>query len=162
MTRRVVATTMLFVVAGVVHEWAGPVANSAAKQDPCPATIVSPRAPPPGSKGLIAAQWFGHRGLWVDLQPSGVAAYPNARTVTNGWIETKAIWWRGGPAVGRLHVTGRRLSTGVGVMRAIVSTGSGRRGLQPSGLLFSKPGCWRVTGRSGATTLTYVLVVRKP
>jgi hypothetical protein len=126
----------------------------------CPATVVQTRRPPPGSKGLIAASWYGHNGLWVDLEPNGVAAYPNARRLPSGWIETKAVWWRARSAAGRLTIRGKRLYSIRDRMRAQVPEGSGSRGLQPSGLLFPSPGCWKITGKSGGASLSYVVAVR--
>jgi hypothetical protein len=58
---------------------------------------------------------------------------------------------------GRLRITGRRINGPAPPLRAHVPSGYGEGArLQASGLIFKTQGCWRVTGRVGRTTLTFV------
>ena len=72
-------------------------------------------------------------------------------------------WWRVVP--GRLVLTGRRLD-GAGRLATDAGTVSeyGPTGFVPSGVVFSDPGCWEITGRIGRTTLSFRtrVVIRRP
>jgi hypothetical protein len=77
----------------------------------------------------------------------------------DGTIWAKQGWWRGLPGV--LRVTGRRLDAPAPPLRADIRGGYGTQGFIPVGLTFPTVGCWRVTGRLGPASLTYVVRVTK-
>jgi hypothetical protein len=127
----------------------------------CPVTAVALRPPPVRTAHLVSGGWYGREGLWAKLPLEGIAAYPDALILPSGWIQLKLVWWRGERARGRLSVEGRALLGRSATLRSVIPRGSGLQGIQPTALQFSRPGCWRVTGRSGAASITFVLDVRK-
>jgi hypothetical protein len=54
---------------------------------------------------------------------------------------------------------GRRTGKTAPRLRASVSDAFRARGFQPSGLTFPATGCWRVPGRVGRATLTFVVKI---
>jgi hypothetical protein len=96
----------------------------------------------------------GH--LAAGILPGGGS---RATVEDDGSIHAKLGWWRGAP--GRLRITGRRLDAVAPPLVAHVPTGYGRRGFQPTGLVFPTVGCWRVEGRVGDARLTFVVKVSK-
>ncbi len=78
----------------------------------------------------------------------------------DGSIYAKVGWWRGVP--GNLVVSGRRLDRSAPPLRAGVPNGSyGNEGFIPSALTFPTVGCWRVIGKQGGASLTFVVKVTK-
>ena len=98
-------------------------------------------------------RWYGRDGLWVSLPT------PNTRPdrQPNGLLHLKIAWWRLTP--GNLSENAIRLDV-PGRAAAQVPSGNGMTGLQPTGVLFPKPGCWEVQGRVNTTTVTIVVKVR--
>jgi len=72
----------------------------------------------------------------------------------------KFPWWR--EARGRLTIKGTRLDGGAPALRARIPGGYGLIGFQATKVLFSTPGCWRVTGMVGDEKLSFVTLVLKP
>lgn len=134
----------------------------------CPVTLTrTHRAVPPGAGFAAAGFNYGnvylraqlywpHGTLTAGILPSGGAM---AIINPNGSISAKLGWWRG--VRGKLVIRGRRLDAIALPLRARVPNGYGSRGFQASGLTFSTVGCWRVVGKVGRTTLTFVVKVTK-
>lgn len=79
----------------------------------------------------------------------------------DGTLSTKFPWFRLAP--GGVQVTADRLDGPTGKFRADVGTVAeyGDQGFTPSGLYWSEPGCWRITGQlAGHSPLTFVLQVQ--
>ncbi len=88
-------------------------------------------------------------------------AYP--RSDHNFYVDPrgqKVAWYRDIP--GRLRVAGSRLDAKAAPLKADITHGYGLIGFQVSGLVFSSPGCWRVSAHlvSGARTRTYDFYIR--
>jgi hypothetical protein len=82
----------------------------------------------------------------------------------DGSISTKLAWWRGmsNKLVGRrLVIGGRRLDAHAPPLRASVPVGYGALGIQPTGLTFPTVGCWKVVGKQGRASLSFVVKVTK-
>jgi hypothetical protein len=140
-----------------------------------PASSACPVTPPPrglkgvptGSGEFSAAHFnYGNRSIRVELWPHarliagtlpGGGSY--ARINADGSIHAKLGWWRGLP--GRLTIQGRRLDAHAALLRADVPIGYGRTGFVATALSFSTVGCWKVVGRVGPATLTFVVAVGK-
>ena len=100
----------------------------------------------------------GNGRLWVELYPRGIigpANYGHARP--NGAIWVKFPWTRGVP--GDLRITGRRLDADAPAAQSSIPDGYGRTGFQSTAVIFPSPGCWEVTGRVGAASLTFITKV---
>jgi hypothetical protein len=114
---------------------------------------------------------YGTANLRVQLWPHGTLVagrFPDGGSMAairrDGSISAKFAWWRGESAglVGhKLVITDRRLDAPVKPLRGEVPDGYGSLGIQPTGLIFSTVGCWRVTGRQGPFSLTFVVRVTK-
>ena len=80
------------------------------------------------------------------------------RRQPDGSIYAKILWRRDPKrAGGRFRVTGRRLDGPGSSLRA--SLNQDHRKFVPSSLVFSDPGCWRVTARAGDARVRYVVRV---
>ena len=77
----------------------------------------------------------------------------------DGALGIKVGWER--LAHGQLSVGGRRLDGQAAPARAYIPDGYGDIGFQPIYLVFPAPGCWEITGRLGAMTLTFIVLVEK-
>ncbi|MDN5849867.1 MAG: hypothetical protein L0H63_09570 [Nitrococcus sp.] len=74
-----------------------------------------------------------------------------------GWLATKFPWWR--LRSGDLAVRAIRLD-GPGEFDTVIHNGAyGDQGFIPSGLRWSTPGCWRLTGEVGGDALTLTVLV---
>ena len=97
-------------------------------------------------------------GLWPDgkviFKPGGPGF-----VARDGSLQMKFWWWR--RVKGQLTFEGRRLDGPAPPLRAYVPQGYGESGFQATGLIFPMPGCWEVTGRVGAGSLTFVTQVVK-
>jgi len=109
-----------------------------------------------GSAGLRVHLGWPNGRLAAGILPDGGSM---ATVAEDGSIHAKLGWWRGVP--GRLTLTGRRLDAAAPRLTAHVPSGYGRRGFQPTGLVFPTVGCWRVEGRVGEARLTFVVKVTK-
>jgi hypothetical protein len=135
----------------------------------CPVTI-----PPPGWKATGPAYGRGHFNygnahIRAELYwPRGIltaGTLPNGGSMAvierDGWIRLKLGWWRGVP--GRLVITGGRLDRPGRHVRADVPPNAsyGDTGFIPSYVIFPSVGCWRVVGKQGGASLTFVVKVTK-
>jgi len=79
----------------------------------------------------------------------------------DGSISAKVGWWRGVP--GQLVITGRRLDASAPPLLADLPPASsyGETGFIPSALTFPTVGCWRVAGKQGGASLTFVVEVTR-
>jgi hypothetical protein len=98
-------------------------------------------------KGRLVAGRLPDGGYYAEIDPD------------DGSIHAKLGWWRG--RQGRLRIDGRRLGRPARRLRASVPSGYGLSGFQPSGVVFPTTGCWRVRGRVGDASLTFVVRVTK-
>jgi hypothetical protein len=146
----------------------------AAHPEPAAARRCPVTPPPRGLKGLPrgAGQFspsqfdYGTRRLRVELWPHArlpAGILPDggsyARILPDGSIWAKVGWWRGLP--GRLRITGRRLDASAPPLRSDVPEGYGETGFVATGLTFPTVGCWKVVGRLGPASLTFVVEVSK-
>ncbi len=122
-------------------------------------TLGSQFRPPPGVLPTAlfgSASSHGNGRLWVGgLAPKGILVLEFVEQ--DGSAGNKFGWWR--HVSGRLTITGRRLDAAAPPLRSSVPSGYGLTGFQTSGVYFPTDGCWEVTGKVGATTLTFVTVV---
>ena len=113
---------------------------------------------PPGqasNPGASEANYLGNGKLWTVLPPDGVL---RAAARPSGTISEKFPWWRG--LQGALQIRGRRLDGNAPPLRARIPSGYEASGFQSSGIIFPTGGCWRVTGRAGGASLSFVLLVQ--
>jgi hypothetical protein len=107
---------------------------------------------------------YGNRALGVALWPRGklvAGRLPDGSSFAeigpDGSIAAKLGWWRA--AEGRLVVEAERLDASAPPLRADVPDGYGPTGFQATGLTFPARGCWKVVGKLGGATLTFVVLV---
>jgi hypothetical protein len=131
---------------------------------PCPVTLPGGRLPVSAERA--GGFDYGNRSLAVALWPHGelvAGRLPDrssyAEVQPDGSIVTKQGWWRA--VEGRLAVEGERLDAAAPPLRVDVPDGYGPTGFQATGLTFPTTGCWKLTGRVGRTSLTFVMRVRK-
>lgn len=132
----------------------------------CPVSLPK-RSAPSGDAGFTAADFnYGNASLRVYLWPKGklvAGPLPDgsswADIKPDGSIVAKLGWWRG--VKGKLAIGGRRLDASAPPLRAHVPDGYGITGFQATGITFSTAGCWKVTGRVGGASLTFVVMVVK-
>jgi hypothetical protein len=118
---------------------------------------------PPGQEhnpGAQRAPYLGNGKLWTVLWPHGVFVARRKDVARDGSISIKLPWWRG--VRGALKLAGRRLDKPAPPLRAQIGPGYGSTGFQATGIIFSTPGCWEVTGSVGTARLSFVVLVRKP
>ena len=139
---------------------------------PCPVTLPEKGPVPKEVARFGGAEFdYGNANLRVILWPHGTliaGRLPDGGSMAtinrDGSISAKLAWWRGESAklVGRkLVVTGRRLDAPATRLRTDVPDGYGSLGVQPTGPIFPTVGCWRVTGKQGPVSLTFVVNVTK-
>ena len=138
---------------------AGPVSRADAAR--CPVTRPRRWRPPAGvTRDALfgAGAAHGNGKLWVGgLWDEGVIEAGPEFVDAVGSIGMKFGWWR--EVEGWLRISGRRLDGSAPPLRADVPDGYDLRGFQASGVWFPTEGCWEVTGRVGATSLTFVTLV---
>ncbi len=101
---------------------------------------------------------YGTRQLSTLLWPEGTIEFrpggPGFRTRDDA-LGMKFPWWRGDGVRGHLRIEGRRLD-GVAPSLRSEFTDYGDRGFQATYIIFPTPGCWKVTGRAGDASITFV------
>ncbi len=158
------AVTLALVPAG----WAGKSSPAVAwkAEGSCPVSLPNRRAPRGGAGFTAAAFNYGNASLRVSLWPKGklvAGPLPDgaiwASIEPDGSIVAKLGWWRG--VAGKLAIGGRRLDASAPPLRAHVPDGYGVTGFQATGIIFPTAGCWKVTGKVGGASLTFVVLVVK-
>jgi hypothetical protein len=109
-----------------------------------------------GNGSLWIALWWPRRGILAGVAPDGGV---EATIGPDGSIRAKVGWYRG--VNGKLTIAGRRLDATARRLRADVPHGYGLRGFQSTAIIFPTEGCWKVTGRIGRASLTFVVKVTK-
>jgi hypothetical protein len=139
-----------------------PMAIPAPDSDRCPVTIANGNGPP-GERP--SPDFHGNGKLWTALPPNGIDR--GGTPEPDGSTSQKYPWWTVGTE-GGIAIAGRRLDAPAPTpLRARVNSGEpatpfaevpGGR-FWSSGLSFPTAGCWQVTARVGATSLTFVVLV---
>lgn len=114
----------------------------------------------PVTKPTLSSGRYGSSRLWVTLPPAGILHVARNRP-DDGLYGTKLAWVPDRDRNLVLTVSGRRLDgPGRMVVRGVNwGYSSDGRGSWASAVAFPSGGCWRITGRAGATTLSYVVDV---
>jgi hypothetical protein len=137
-----------------------PVTAPAPDAKQCPVTTANGNGPPGEQPSSLH---HGNGTLWTDLPPGGIDW--GGTPEPDGSTSQKYPWWTVGTE-GELTIEGHRLDTKAAPpLRARVNSGvpetyfaavpGGR--FWSSGVSFPTEGCWQVTGRVGATSLTFVV-----
>lgn len=127
----------------------------------CPVTRPVPHGPvqlphnPVVSNDGVPEDAVGNEALWVQVGESG---YLEVMADEQGRLRTKQPWWR--VKSGQLSIEADRLD-GPGNFRYNAGTVNeyGPTGFVPSTMTFSAPGCWRITGHIGDSSLSFVAQV---
>jgi len=131
-----------------------PVPVSARVSSSCPVTL--PNGHPPYDPTSAS---FGNGSIWVSVYPWGVVLARPTDVASDGSIGIKFPWYRA--AIGRrLSITGRRIDAPAPPLRSDVPSGY-HANFQASRVTFPTQGCWKVTGRVGRKSLTFVTLVIK-
>ena len=127
----------------------------------CAVTIGEPGTKPPQFDPDVLPvpyvdTWYGNDAIWIRLPIGGIL--PATRDTTGAELWAKFPWWRLVP--GPLQVWAQR-RPGNDRLDAEVGTVPeyGTVGFVPSGLLFSRAGCWEITGSLNGQTLSFTTVV---
>jgi outer membrane murein-binding lipoprotein Lpp len=124
-----------------------------AEHDPCPMRRTNGSRPPSPDSASVQSS-YGNGVLWVSLWPQGVFVnVPRG----DGTLWVKLGWWHS-DADAKVQIEGRRLDGPAPALR-LESGDPISDGTRPSALPFPSEGCWEVTGRVGAASLTFVLLV---
>ena len=126
----------------------------------CPVTIANGKAPPGERRSSLD---HGNGRLWTVLPPGGIDR--GGTPEPDGSTSQKYPWWTVGTE-GDLTIEGRRLDTAVAApLHARVNSGLPDTpfatvpggSFWSSAISFPSAGCWQVTGRVGAASLTFVV-----
>jgi hypothetical protein len=114
----------------------------------------------PVTRSTLPSRRYGSSRLWVTLPPAGILRVQRNQP-DDGTFGTKLSWMSDRDRGLTLTITGRRLDEpGRMIVRGVFwgysSTG---RGSWASAVAFPQGGCWRITGRAGPTTVSYVVRV---
>ena len=129
----------------------GSMTNGVSATAACEATMpVAERPPNDPHASPFLGDWYANadRTMWA----SGGGPVP-------GTLRTKVLWVR--PAGSELTISARRLDGDAGPVDVSVPSGY-QWTYQASGLTFSAPGCWQITGIAGGKTLQFVLNIANP
>ena len=125
---------------------------------PCPVTIPNGQLPP-ANPFPERHLHHGNGALWTALPVDGVIPATPELVNSDGSIEHKFMWWL--DVEGQLSIEGRSLDGTGPPVRARIPGGYDGSGFQASGIIFPSEGCWEVTGRAGASELTFVVLVAR-
>lgn len=114
----------------------------------------------PVTRSVLPSYRYGSSRLWVIIPADGIL-YVQRNQPDDGMFGTKLGWIPDRNRNLKLTVSGQRLDapgrmTVRGVFWGHSSTG---KGSWASAVAFPEGGCWRITGRAGPTTLSYVVRV---
>jgi hypothetical protein len=157
---RVVAVAAL--VLRVVGCGRQPPAPATSRPGPCPVTIANGVGPPGEDP---SSSYHGNGALWTGLPDDGIDR--GGTPEPDGSTSQKYPWWTVGTE-GDLAIEGHRLDAAApSPLRARINRGwpetpfaevrGGR--FWSSAVYFPTEGCWQVTGRVGATSLTFVVLM---
>ena len=126
---------------------------------PCNVTLPgASRSPDQIEPGFYGTKELAFSGPWpegtVVFKPGGAGF-----VLPDGSLSMKFGWERGVP--GALTIDGHRLDAAAPPLRAHIPSGYGDVGFQATALIFPTPGCWKVTGHVGTTSLTFITRVVK-
>jgi hypothetical protein len=123
----------------------------------CPVTAPNGSIPPGEKQG---SNILGNGAIWVGLYPNGEVQFHTdgpGSINEDGSLEMKFWWWHS--VAGQLEIEGRRLDGESPPLEADIPDGYGNIGFQATGLKFSSPGCWSITGYVGQASLNFVTLV---
>jgi hypothetical protein len=135
----------------------------------CPTTrqpkppFIPPKPYPDKPPSLYDKAWYGTNRLWTWLRADGT--WPMAHD--RGTYYDKSFWWRQSPerpteTEPTLRITGRRLDAPAPEVTSSDTTNGSRHDIGEFMLgMVELPdrGCWEITGRVGAETLSFVVRV---
>ena len=121
----------------------------------CP--VTPPGGPRPPTQ-LPAKPYTGNGRLWVGLWPHGLVIVPADDISRSGVLRMKFMWYRGPSVHGILHISGSQIDAN-GVVHGRTAD-YGLTGFNASSIYFTGQGCYRVTGKAGGATLSFVTLVR--
>lgn len=129
----------------------------------CPATEMEWTRPPGERAGWMIEQdriWVAGYGSGPDGSGVSAVALPRKR---DGLMQQKFPWWRRADdrrSQGKLRIRGRRLPEGSSLrVRQTPGYTVPRARFVASALIFSAPGCWHVSAKSGKARLRFVIWV---
>lgn len=146
----VAATAGAPVAAGALTAHRG-MTDSGTATAACEVTMpVAERPPDDPHASPFVGDWYANadRTMWA------LGGSP-----ARGTLRTKVLWVR--PVGAELKIHARRLDGDAGPVEASIPSGY-RWTYQASGLIFSTPGCWQITGTAGDKTLQFVLDIADP
>jgi hypothetical protein len=159
--RMVAVATLVLGVVGCGRQPQAPTAPATTSgAGRCPVTIGNSDGPPGENP---SASYFGNGALWTILPDDGIDR--GGTPQPDGSTGQKYPWWTVGTE-GGLTIEGRRLDAAApSPLRARTNRGWPERPFAEvrggrswsSAVYFPTEGCWRVTGRVGATSLTFVV-----
>jgi hypothetical protein len=118
----------------------------------CPLTIPDGSGP-----GIMN---YGNGRIFVGLPRNGEFVAPTSYVASDGTIGVKFPWWRAPGVRGVVRIGAVRIGIHAPLPRSYVPSAYGKSGFQASTVFFPTQGCWRVTGRVGDFSLTFVLRIR--
>jgi hypothetical protein len=135
--------------------------ENAVVPEPTTCTVTRPNGQGTFLEGM-APDLHGNALISTGLWPDGTVVFkPGGPGFVTGDGKLGMKWgWRRGVR-GQLRIEGRRLDESAPPLRADIPAGYGDFGFQASALIFPTPGCWEVTGRVGAASLTFVTLVQR-
>jgi hypothetical protein len=138
----------------------GPALKAVLVKAGLPATVPASQNACPVTKSALASRRYGSNRLRVTLPPAGVLRAQRNQP-DDGLFGTKIGWVPDRDRNLTLAVSGQRLDAPgrmrvLGIFWGHSSTG---KGSWASAVAFPAGGCWRITGRAGPTTVSYVVKV---
>jgi hypothetical protein len=160
--RTLVSLGLLAALCGVLTvSLARPAAQAATKG--CPVTLRGSGKKPPlafvqtGLPVPYVHKWLASKTIWLRLPRQGII--PAGLDPGGQTISAKFPWWR--VVRGQLHAWAHPVGQAQPRLAAQVQSVAsyGPTGFVPSGLRFSEPGCWKITGSLRGHTISFVAQV---